>query len=197
MLSLMMATATAASFYDLSAVDNAGNKLNLAQYAGNVTMVITEASIWGFTPTNFDWMNTLPATFAGYPFQIIIAPSNTFKQEPRTNADVATFIAEKLNSTSIQRMYSVLSKSSVNEDCTKTDGCRPDSIDDCCMGNNGVFDFLRQEVKGKFEWNYAKQLIYPDGTVYNERFGAGDTDPVVQTVISQMLGKTVVKKAVV
>lgn len=116
---------------------------------------------------------------------MLLFPCNQFmSQEPDSQDVIKKFAGSYLDLTQPEvRMYS---KSNVNSpDCTATGQCEATSKG-CCATNNDVFDYLRQEVSGKFSWNFNKQLVYPNGTVYPKRFSPLQTT-AIETAIDGML----------
>jgi len=62
------------------------NNISLADYEGNVTLVVNLASFWGYTPQYYS-LNALTEKYADKPFQILGFPCNQFlRQEPGANA---------------------------------------------------------------------------------------------------------------
>lgn len=116
---------------------------------------------------------------------MLLFPCNQFgTQEPDAQNVIKKFAAGYLDlSEPIVKMYS---KSNVNKpDCTDKDQCTATSTG-CCAANNDVFDYLRQEVSGTFSWNFNKQLVYPNGTVYPNRWTPLQ-NTAIETVIDGIL----------
>ena len=81
------------SFYDLDARTLDGKPANLAQYKGQVSLVVNVASKCGYTP-QYDGLEKLHREMAGQGFTVLGFPSNDFgKQEPGTAQEIAAFCA--------------------------------------------------------------------------------------------------------
>ncbi|HZM91777.1 MAG TPA: glutathione peroxidase [Vicinamibacterales bacterium] len=79
------------SFYDLQAMSLDGKPGNLAQYKGNVSLVVNVASKCGFTP-QYEGLEKLQREMKGKGFNVLGFPSNDFGgQEPGTAQEIATF----------------------------------------------------------------------------------------------------------
>src|SRR6476620_10190912 len=97
-LSLLVFAAAAAvvsaqsgSLYDLKTKTLLGRDGNLAQYKGNVSLVVNVASKCGFTP-QYEGLEKLQREMKGKPFNVLGFPSNDFgQQEPGTAAEIAQF----------------------------------------------------------------------------------------------------------
>lgn len=119
---------------------------------------------------------------------MLLFPCNQFgKQEPDAQNVIKKFASGYLDLSQPEvRMYS---KSNVNTpDCTATGQCEATSTD-CCADNNDVFDYLRSEVPGTYSWNFNKQLVYPNGTVYPNRWTPlqqGDIEKVIDDILATM-----------
>jgi glutathione peroxidase len=81
----------ATSFYDLRALSLDGKPGNLAQYKGQVSLVVNVASKCGYTP-QYEGLETLQREMKGKGFNVLGFPSNDFGgQEPGTAQEIATF----------------------------------------------------------------------------------------------------------
>ena len=81
------------SFYDLDARTLDGTPANLAQYKGQVSLVVNVASKCGYTP-QYDGLEKLYRELAGQGFTVLGFPSNDFGgQEPGTAQEIAAFCA--------------------------------------------------------------------------------------------------------
>ncbi len=79
------------SFYDLKPMTLTGKPGNLAQYKGQVSLVVNVASKCGFTP-QYEGLEKLQREMKGKGFNVLGFPSNDFgQQEPGTEEEIATF----------------------------------------------------------------------------------------------------------
>jgi glutathione peroxidase len=79
------------SFYDLKTRTLLGEDADLAQYTGQVSLVVNVASKCGFTP-QYDGLERLQREMKGKPFNVLGFPSNDFgEQEPGSSEEIAQF----------------------------------------------------------------------------------------------------------
>src|SRR5919107_1156496 len=79
------------SFYDLKTMTLDGKPADLAQYRGNVSLVVNVASKCGYTP-QYAGLEKLQRDLKGKGFNVLGFPSNDFGgQEPGTAQEIATF----------------------------------------------------------------------------------------------------------
>jgi glutathione peroxidase len=79
------------SFYDLKTNTLEGKPANLAQYKGQVTLVVNVASKCGYTP-QYEGLEQLQREMKGRGFNVLGFPSNDFGgQEPGSAQEIATF----------------------------------------------------------------------------------------------------------
>ena len=79
------------SFYDLQTTSLDGKPGNLAQYKGQVSLVVNVASKCGYTP-QYEGLEALQREMKGKGFNVLGFPSNDFGgQEPGTAQEIATF----------------------------------------------------------------------------------------------------------
>jgi len=87
----IVVSALSGSFYDLKTKTLLGKDGNLAQYRGNVSLVVNVASKCGFTP-QYEGLEKLQREMKGKPFTVLGFPSNDFgQQEPGTAEEIAQF----------------------------------------------------------------------------------------------------------
>lgn len=128
-------------------------------------------------------MVELEKEFAGQKFVILAFPCNQFdKQEPKSNADIATYAQTTWNFTS-----PMFAKSNVNSPaCTGTAAdCGPDSTL-CCPANGKVFDYLESVLPGPVPWNFEKYLVGKDGVPVHKS-GAAASPALLKTAIQKLL----------
>lgn len=79
------------SFYDLKTNTLEGKPANLAQYKGQVALVVNVASKCGYTP-QYEGLEKLQREMKGKGFNVLGFPSNDFGgQEPGSAQEIATF----------------------------------------------------------------------------------------------------------
>lgn len=86
-------SSTAKNFFELSANNIAGKKVNFSTYRGKVVLVVNTASQCGFTP-QLKELEELQQKYGPKGFVVLGFPSNDFKQETADNSAVQSF-AEK------------------------------------------------------------------------------------------------------
>jgi glutathione peroxidase len=85
------ATGGAMSFYDLKSNTLDGKPANLAQYKGQVSLVVNVASKCGYTP-QYEGLEKLQREMKSKGFNVLGFPSNDFGgQEPGSAQEIATF----------------------------------------------------------------------------------------------------------
>jgi len=128
------------SFFDLSAKRLDGQPENLAQYRGQVALVVNTASQCGSTP-QYDGLEKLYEANKGKGFVVLGFPSNDFGgQEPGTAAEIADFCETRYHV-----KFPLFEKVK-----TKGDGQSP------------VFTWLAKDG-GEPKWNFYKYLVGRDG----------------------------------
>lgn len=108
--------------------------------------MVNTASACGYTQTNMDSLAAVRKKYAPYGFEVLAFPSDSFKQEPLSGADLGTWARDKFGAD-----FPIFEKAPV-----VGEGAQP------------VFQFLARGV-GRVEgraadgpgWNFAKYLIDP------------------------------------
>ena len=147
-----------------------GKTKKLADYKGNVVLVVNVASFCGYTK-QYSTLEKLYQEYKDKGFIILGFPSNDFgEQEPGTDEEIKEFCSTKYNVS-----FDMFSKITV-----KGEGMHP------------LYTYLTKNSghDGDIGWNFTKFLIDRDGTVA-ARFGT-KVDPMgeelrgaVQTLISK------------
>ncbi len=128
------------SFFDLSAKRLDGQPQDLAQYRGQVALVVNTASECGYTP-QYDGLEKLYEQYKGRGFVVLGFPSNDFGgQEPGTAQEIAAFC-----DTRYHVKFPLFEK-------IKTKGA----------GQSPVFTWLAKDA-GEPKWNFHKYLVGRDG----------------------------------
>ena len=135
------------SLQDFSATAIDGRPVNLADYAGQVVLVVNTASQCGFTP-QYQGLQALHDQYADQGFTVLGFPCDQFgHQEPGDDATIAGFCERNFGVT-----FPLFSKIEVNGD-----------------GSHPLYQWLRKEksglLGGKIKWNFTKFLIGKDGQV--------------------------------
>jgi glutathione peroxidase len=140
------------SVYDYSAKTLDGQDVSLADYRGQVLLIVNTASKCGFTP-QYEGLEALYKSHKDRGFAILAFPCNQFgAQEPGNAEEIANFCSLTYDVT-----FPVMSKIDVNG-----------------ADAHPLYKFLKKEQKGllgteAIKWNFTKFLIGKDGEVV-ERF---------------------------
>ncbi|AZS21310.1 MULTISPECIES: glutathione peroxidase [unclassified Caulobacter] len=138
----------AMSVYDYSAKTLDGQDVSLADYRGQVLLIVNTASKCGFTP-QYEGLEALYKAYKDRGFTVLAFPCNQFgAQEPGDAAEIANFC-----SLTYDVSFPVMSKIDVNG-----------------ADAHPLYKFLKKEQKGvlgteAIKWNFTKFLIGKDGQV--------------------------------
>ena len=132
--------------YDFKVTNIDGAEVSLADYKGDVLLIVNVASQCGFTP-QYDGLEKLYETYKDQGFQVLGFPSNQFgHQEPGSDPDIKSFCETRYGI-----KFPMFSKIDVN-------------------GANAhpLYRFLRNEKPGilgteGIKWNFTKFLIDRQG----------------------------------
>lgn len=140
------------SVYDYSAKTLDGQEVSLADYRGQVLLIVNTASKCGFTP-QYEGLEALYKAHKDRGFTVLAFPCNQFgAQEPGNAEEIANFCSLTYDVT-----FPVMSKIDVNG-----------------ADAHPLYRYLKKEQKGllgteAIKWNFTKFLIGKDGEVV-ERF---------------------------
>jgi len=140
------------SVYDFSAKTLDGQDTHLADYRGQVLLIVNTASKCGFT-SQYAGLETLYLDYKDRGFTVLAFPCNQFgAQEPGDAAEIASFCSLTYDVT-----FPVLAKIDVNGPSA-----------------HPLYAYLKHQQKGLLgtegiKWNFTKFLIGRDGEVV-ERF---------------------------
>ncbi|HJV41967.1 glutathione peroxidase [Caulobacter sp.] len=157
------------SVYDYSAKTLNGQDTSLADYRGQVLLIVNTASKCGFTP-QYEGLEALYKTYKDRGFTVLAFPCNQFgAQEPGDAAEIANFCSLTYDVT-----FPVMSKIDVNG-----------------ADAHPLYRFLKKEQKGllgteAIKWNFTKFLIGKDGEVV-ERFAPTTKPEDLKAVIEALL----------
>ena len=143
-------TAAAGKIYQFAFDTIDGQKKSMADYKGQVLLIVNVASLCGYTP-QYDGLEKLYKKFAEKGFKILAFPANEFgSQEPGTNQEIAAFCRTKYSVS-----FDLFAKIKV-----KGEGLHP------------LYEFLTIESgrNGDIPWNFTKFLVGRDGGIIG-RFG--------------------------
>ena len=136
------------SVYDFTIRDIKGNEKKMADYQGQVLLVVNTASKCGFTP-QFEGLQSLHKELGEWGLAVLGFPCNQFmNQDPADDNAISEFCS--LNYGVDFPMFSKVDVNGENAD--------------------PLFQFLKSEAKGllgseKVKWNFTKFLISRDGKV--------------------------------
>lgn len=135
------------TIYDYSANTITDEKKSLADYKGNVVLIVNTASECGFTP-QYEGLQNLYEKYHDQGFEILGFPCNQFgKQEPGANEEIESFC---------QKNYGVTFPMFAKVD-VKGEGAHP------------LFKYLTDEASGmltdQIKWNFTKFLVNREGQV--------------------------------
>src|SRR3954465_4247449 len=140
------------SIYDYSAKALDGQEADLADYRGQVLLIVNTASKCGFTP-QYEGLEALYRAYKDKGFTVLAFPCNQFgAQEPGNAKEIANFCSLTYDVT-----FPVLAKIDVNGPSV-----------------HPLYAYLKHEQKGllgteAIKWNFTKFLVGRDGEVV-ERF---------------------------
>ncbi len=151
----------ATSLWGLKATTIDNKEIPLAQFGGNVALVVNTASKCGFTP-QYAQLEQLYQTYKGRGFVVLAFPSNDFgEQEPGSNEEVKRFSTEEFKVT-----FPLFTKAPVSGESKQP-----------------VYRFLTEDsgYSGVL-WNFEKFLIGRDGRVI-DRFRSL-TEPTSSNIVA-------------
>lgn len=136
------------AIHSIEVTTNKGEKQTLAEYNGQVLLVVNTASACGFTP-QYAGLEKLQQQFSEKGFQVLAFPCNQFgQQEKGDSAEIANFCDLQFNIT-----FPLFEKIEVNGD-----------------NAHPLFQQLKSEAPGilgtqKIKWNFTKFLVGKNGKV--------------------------------
>ncbi len=156
--------------YDFTPAALDGSPKPLAQFRGEVLLIVNVASKCGFTP-QYDGLEALSRKYAGRGLQVLGFPCNQFGgQEPGDAAEIASFC-----STTYAVSFPVFAKIEVNG-----------------AGADPLYAFLKKEKPGvlgteAIKWNFTKFLVGRDGEVAG-RYAPNVKPEALEGDIERLLG---------
>ena len=157
-----------ATIYDFKTKSNKGAEVDLAQYKGQVVMIVNTASKCGFTP-QYDGLEALYQKYKDQGLVVIGFPCDQFAhQEPGSNEEIAEFCRLNHGVT-----FPLMAKIEVNGE-----------------GTHPIYQYLKTAARGTFgnaiKWNFTKFLISRDGTKV-ERFAPATKPEAIENKIKALL----------
>lgn len=152
--------------HDFSAKTITGQDKSLADYKGNVLLIVNVASECGLTP-QYDGLEKLHEQYGEKGLRVVGFPANEFAgQEPGSNEQISEFCRTKYGV-----KFDMMGKVVV-----KGDGIHP------------LFAWLTKETGGDIKWNFGKFLIGKNGEIL-KRFEpkVEPLDPEVTSAIEKAL----------
>lgn len=158
------------TIYDFNAELMDGTKKALADYEGQVILVINTASKCGFTP-QFEGLEALYQQYKEEGLVVIGFPCNQFgSQDPGSNDEIGAFCQKNYGVS-----FPMMAKIDVN-------------------GKNAhpIFEWLKQQKSGlltnSIKWNFTKFLISRDGQVI-ERYAPTSKPEAIKADIEKALAQ--------
>jgi glutathione peroxidase len=170
-----MSPTTVQSIYEFSARLLDGREVRLADFRGQVLLIVNTASQCGFTP-QYAGLETLYRTYSDRGFVALAFPCNQFgRQEPGDASQIGEFCARNFGVT-----FPVFSKIEVN-------GPHADPL----------YRFLKKQKRGglgwltggRIAWNFTKFLVGRDGAVAG-RFAPSTRPDSLTAAIERLLALT-------
>ena len=157
------------SLYGISVKGIDGTTRSLADFRGNVLLIVNVASRCGFTP-QYAGLESLYREFKDRGFAVLGFPCNQFgKQEPGSNEEIAVFCREQYDVT-----FPIFAKVDVNGPAT-----------------HPLFKLLKMSRKGllgteSIKWNFTKFLVDRLGNVVR-RYAPADSPDAIRGDIATLL----------
>ena len=158
-----------ASVYDFTALRITGEPKPLADYRGQVMLIVNTASNCGFTP-QYEGLEALHEEFATQGLAVLGFPCNQFgSQEPGDAAEIANFCA-----LTYDVAFPMFAKIEVNGEAT-----------------HPLYRYLKHEAKGvlgteRIKWNFTKFLVDRAGRVV-ARFAPTTKPEALKPAIEKLL----------
>jgi glutathione peroxidase len=158
------------SLYDVEVTTIAGRKQTLADYRGQVLLIVNVASRCGFTP-QYAGLEALYQEHKDQGFSVLGFPCDQFgHQEPGSETEIQSFCSTNYNVS-----FPMFAKIEVNG-----------------PGTHPLYQILKAEKKGllgtqSIKWNFTKFLVDRQGEVVN-RYAATTTPDKIAGDLERLLG---------
>ena len=154
------------NLYDFTVKDNKGNDVSLSEYKGKVLLVVNTATKCGLTP-QYEGLENLYEAYHEQGFEILDFPCNQFAfQTPGSAEAIDSFCSLRYNT-----KFPRFEKIKVNGKDTAP-----------------VYKYLKEQIPGRIQWNFAKFLIDKEGNVV-ARFAPSEKPETLVTSIESELSK--------
>ena len=180
-----------ATVYDYKVLNNKGEEVDLAQYRGQVLMIVNTASKCGFTP-QYDGLEALYKKYKDQGLVILGFPCDQFKhQEPGTDEEIAEFcrlnhgvtfpLMKKIDvfGENAEPLFTYLTQQVPTEEVKGLKNKATMALVDSLSKAEG-------RGEGDIRWNFTKFLISKDGSVI-KRFPPVTTPEDLEPEIETML----------
>ena len=180
-----------ATIYDFKALNNKGEQVDMAQYKGQVLMIVNTASKCGFTP-QYDGLEALYKKYQDQGFVILGFPCDQFKhQEPGTDEEIAEFcrlnhgvtfpLMKKIDvfGENADPIFTYLTTQVPDEEVVGLKNKATMKLVDSLSKAEG-------RGEGDIRWNFTKFLISKDGSVI-KRFPPTTTPEELDAEVAAML----------
>ena len=180
-------SSSSSSVYQFKVTNIEGETVSLAQYQGQVLVIVNVASRWGKTDVNYRQLVELTEKYPQ--LRVLAFPCNQFGgQEPGTNQEIKSFATNKYNAKvrkyegyiihhKILFQFDLFSKIDVN-------GSNADPL----------FAFLKEKQAGfllnAIKWNFTKFIVDKNGIPVCRLGPMDDPIPAVEKEIQKYLWKS-------
>jgi len=177
------------TIYDFKVLNNRGEEVDLAQYKGQVLMIVNTASKCGFTP-QYDGLQALYEKYKDRGLVILGFPCDQFKhQEPGNDAEIAEFC--KLNygvTFPLMKKVDVYGENASPVFTYLTTQVPEEEVSG--LKNKATMKMVEALATGRkdsdIRWNFTKFLISRDGSVI-KRYAPVITPTEIEKDIENML----------
>ncbi len=155
-----------ANVYDFTVKDNKGNDVSLSEYKGKVLLIVNTATKCGLTP-QYEGLENLYEKYHDQGFEILDFPCNQFAfQAPGSAEKIDSFCTLRYNT-----KFPRFEKIKVNGRDTAP-----------------LYQYLKDQMPGRIEWNFAKFLIDKEGAVV-ARFAPTEKPNTLESSIEEQLNR--------
>ena len=180
-----------ATIFDFKALNNKGVEVDMAQYSGNVLLIVNTASKCGFTP-QYDGLEALYQKYKDQGLVILGFPCDQFaNQEPGSDAEIAEFCRLNHGVT-----FPLMKKIDVNGaeanpifEYLKTQAPTEEYKGLKAKATHAMLKGISKSVEkdGDILWNFTKFLISRDGSTV-KRFAPTTAPADFEKDVQEMLG---------
>ncbi len=177
------------TIYDFKVLNNRGEEIDLAQYKGQVLMIVNTASKCGFTP-QYDGLQALYEKYKDRGFIILGFPCDQFKhQEPGSDAEIAEFCKLNFGVTfPLMKKVDVYGENAAPVYTYLTTQVPEEKVTG--LKNKATMKMVEALATGRkdsdIRWNFTKFLISRDGGLI-KRYAPVITPTEIEKDIEEML----------